>query len=132
VRRIRVPVRRIVIRREGGAGPGYTFSLGCAFAFVAAVVLLLLWLLGQSFQSGPAVANAPPPQSGPVVVSTDPPLPTPTRDLPVVQATMAPPPAITATTVVIVVVQVTATPVPPPPVETPKPLIVVVTPLPKP
>ena len=141
MRRIRVPVRRIIVRREGGAGSGYTFSLGCAVALVAAVVLLLFWLLGQSFGRDPArvVTTAPAPnapaQSAPFTPPTALPLApdaTPTRDLPSFAATMAPPPAITATTMVIVVVQVTATPVPAPPVGTPKPLIVVVTPRPKP
>jgi hypothetical protein len=117
--------------RRPSAERDYSLSLGCAFALVAVVVLLLVWLLGQSFgpddrglpaTSAPAVAPVAP---------VDPLLPTPTRDLPVVMATMAPPPAITATTMVVVlVVPGTATPTPlvaptPTPIGTPPPLIAV-------
>ena len=128
-------MRRIRVRRGGGAEAGYDFSIGCGFAVVAAVVLLVFWMLGQSFGADPArsTTNAPV-QSAPVVAPTAVLAPgaTPTRNLPIVMATMPPPPDITATTMVILVVRATATPVPPPAVGTPKPLIVVVTPLPKP
>src|SRR5687768_17298477 len=108
MRRVRVRIRRPL------PDVGYSFTLGCAFAFVAVVVLFLLWILAESGRSGvpnepaPAVQNAP---AAPVVVDRAP-AAIPTRVVFVEQlATLAPPPPATATTMVIVVVEVTATPV---------------------